>query len=91
MKNENKIIRCVNIDTNKVKYFPENICTNVWWQKNTRFVPNEPTIINKTESVPEVTEENQSEAVSVTAENVVEIVSVKPKRKYKKRKSNGND
>jgi len=80
-----KIIRCVNLDTNKVKYFPSNICYNDWWQKNTRFIPQEiePTTINSNST---------SESVSEFTENNVEDLDIetdsteKPKRKYTKRK-----
>jgi hypothetical protein len=86
MNKTEKNIRCVNLDNNKVRFFPESICTNAWWQKNTRFVPQplmeEPTIINQIET---------SEAVTVNAAPIAEIASdvseIKTKRKYKKRKS----
>lgn len=84
-KAENKI-RCINLDNNKVRFFPESICNNLWWQKNTRFIPqpllNESTIINQNE---------MSEVASVNAENITDVISdiseTKTKRKYKKRKS----
>lgn len=85
---KHKQIRCVNIDTNVVRNFPEHICYNAWWQKTTRFIPQpidiviESTIINS----------NVSESTSVNVETNTEVVSdapVQTKRKYKKRKSNG--
>lgn len=89
MNKKDKIIRCVNLDSNKVKYFPESICNNEWWQKNTRFIPqqldivvNESTIINENE-LSEVASVNANEITGVTSD----VLEIKTKRKYKKRKT----
>lgn len=91
MKKE-QLIRCVNLDNGKVKIFPYSICTNLWWQKTTRFIPqpieeiqskaDESTIINTelSESVSEHTETIDVELEIETDE------SEKPKRKYTKKK-----
>lgn len=59
-----KAIRCVHLDTNKVKYFPHSICMSPHWQKTTRYVPQDiacmPTIIN-----------NTSDAVAASAANEI--------------------
>ena len=85
--NNEKTIRCVNIDTNKVKYFPESICYNKWWQKNTRFIPQELPLVESTIITP-INE--MSEEASVNADEKINDahsdVEVKTKRKYKKRK-----
>lgn len=90
MNNKNKLIRCVNIDTNQVRFFPIDFCYNQWWQKNTRFIPQEipaieSTIINSNNTTLEM-------ASTIANNEIVDAVSdveVKTKRKYKKRKSNG--
>lgn len=89
MNKKERIIRCVNLDSNKVKYFPESICNNTWWQKNTRFIPqqldivvNESTIINESE-LSEVVSVNTNEITGVTSD----VLEIKTKRKYKKRKT----
>lgn len=88
MNNERKIVRCVNIDTNKVMFFPSDFCYNKWWQKTTRFIPqeiemDEPTIIN------EMTLEVETK--KTTNDVAISDVELKTKRKYKKRKSNGSN
>tara|TARA_R110000868_G_scaffold77353_2_gene221577 strand:+ start:483 stop:734 length:252 start_codon:yes stop_codon:yes gene_type:complete len=82
---KNKLIRCVNIKTNKVVLFPENICMNVWWQKNTDFIP---------QILDEIVTINQSEVVTVETTNTIDVATSdipKPKRKYTKKKTDGNN
>lgn len=79
-----KLIRCVNLKTNKVRFFPDTICLNSWWQKNTAFYPQdiEATIINQSETV-SVKTENESGQIGDTDS----VSANKPKRKYTKRKN----
>lgn len=91
MNKESKMIRCVNQDTNQVRFFPNTICFNSWWQKNTRFIPQEIPVI---ESITINPNNEMLEVASTVATSIVDAASnieVKPKRKYKKRKSNGDN
>lgn len=86
---KNKPIRCVNKDTNAIRFFPASICYNEWWQKNTRFIPQElevieSPIINTSNEMLDVASTN-----AITNDDAISNEEVKPKRKYKKRKSNG--
>lgn len=91
---QDKIIRCINKDTNQVKFFPESICMNTWWQKNTRFIPQpieeiKPIVIESPIINSNNNELSDVASVKTTEENtdVTFDDSKKTKRKYTKRKS----
>lgn len=91
MKSE-AIVRCVNMDNGKVKYFPSSICHNPWWQKNTRFMPQPVEEIQLVENKSSIINENLSESVSELTETIEDELDIdadtveKPKRKYTKKK-----
>lgn len=92
MTKERKIVRCVNIDTNKVMFFPSDFCYNKWWQKTTRFIPQEIDIpMDDSTIINSISETLEVETKKTTNDVAISDVEIKTKRKYKKRKSNGND
>lgn len=78
------LVRCINLKTNKIKLFPKYIAENLWWQKNTGFIPDpnniEMSAVDAVESINEISVDVSEEKVEV----------IKTKRKYNRKPKNNN-